>query len=69
MEQKTIDILKDITAIVIIIGAIVSFFNVKLKPHVWLRESSPKRPKWLPWLSWILTSIPAILYIILDYLG
>jgi uncharacterized protein involved in cysteine biosynthesis len=60
--------LKIITAVLVVVGAVVGFINNKLSPDAILLESSPERPEWLPWLSWILSSLAAILYIVLDFI-
>jgi hypothetical protein len=60
---------KIIIAVLVVVGVVIGFINLKLEPHGLLLESSPERPSWLPWLSWILTSIAALLYVVLDLLG
>jgi hypothetical protein len=63
-----IEKLKIVTATVVIVGIVVSFLDRWYAPRALLLESSPNRPWWLAWLMWVLTSVPAILYILLDYL-
>jgi hypothetical protein len=63
-----IEKLKIVTATVVIVGIVVSFLDRWYAPHSLLLQSSPNRPWWLAWLVWVLTSVPAILYILLDYL-
>lgn len=63
-----IEKLKVVTAMVVIVGIVVSFLDRWYAPHGLQLESSPNRPWWLAWLVWVLTSVPAILYILLDYL-
>jgi hypothetical protein len=50
--------LKIATAVRVIAGIIVNFIDRWYTPH----------PRWLGWLAWFLASVPAILYIALDYL-
>jgi hypothetical protein len=53
----------------VFVGIILSFIEIKNRPHGLLLESSPKPPKWLsPWYGWIATSIGAILYAVLDFI-
>jgi len=63
-----IEKLKIVTATVVIFGIVVSFLDRWYAPRALLLESSPNRPWWLAWLVWVLASVPAILYILLDYL-
>jgi hypothetical protein len=63
-----IETLKIVAATVVVVGIVVSFLDRWYAPHALLLESSPRRPWWLAWLGWFLTSIPAVLYIVLDYL-
>ena len=63
-----IEKLKIVTATVVIVGIVVSFFDRWYAPNALLLESSPNRPWWLGWLMWVLASVPAILYLLLDYL-
>jgi hypothetical protein len=62
-----INVIKIVSAIVVIIGMVVAFFEYVYEPHGLLLESSPKRPWWLPgWLGLVVTSVSALLYITVD---
>lgn len=61
--------LKMIAATLVVVGIVISFYNLKYSPDTLLLESSSKRPAWLPWLGWFLTSASASLYIGLDFFG
>ena len=64
----TIHDLKIIIACFVFVGIVIGFINQKKAPNYLALVSSPDRPKWLPWLSWGLTSVAAILYIVLDFI-
>ncbi len=64
----TIYDLKIIIAFFVFVGIVIGFINQIQSPNYIALVSSPDRPKWLPWLSWSLTSVAAILYIILDFI-
>ena len=50
--------LKIVTAVMVFAGIIVNFLD---------RWSAPRSP-WMRWLAWLLGSVPAALYIALDYI-
>jgi hypothetical protein len=62
--------LKIVAATLVVVGIVVGFIELRYAPHTLLLESSPDRPWWLPkGIGWLLTSVTAILYIVLDYLA
>ena len=62
--------LKIITGTLVVVGIVVGFIEFRYAPHRLLLESSPDRPWWLPArIGWLLTSVTAILYLVLDYLA
>jgi len=62
--------LKIIAGTLVVVGIVVGFIELRYAPHTLLRESSPDRPWWLPkGIGWLLTSVTAIMYIVLDYLA
>lgn len=62
--------LKIVAGTLVVVGIVVGFIELRHAPHTLLLESSPHRPRWFSkWIGWFLTSIPAILYIVLDYLA
>jgi hypothetical protein len=64
-----IAVLKILAAILVGIGVVLAFLDIKYRPHGLLLESSPTRPTWLSaWLCWAVTSLAAILYIVLDWI-
>lgn len=69
ISGEMLDQAKTIAGTLVIVGILISFYNLKNAPHRLLLESSPKQPAWLPWLGWAVTSVSAILYIGLDLLG
>jgi hypothetical protein len=50
--------LKIVTAVMVVAGIIVNFVD----------RLYPPRSRWMRWLAWFLGSVPAVLYIVLDYL-
>jgi hypothetical protein len=61
--------LKIIAGTLVVVGIVVGFIERRYA-HAFLSKSSPARPWWLPkGTGWLLTSVMAILYIVLDYLG
>jgi hypothetical protein len=59
--------LKIVIAMVLLFGIVVNFLDRwYASPRALLLQSSPNRPWWLAWLVWVLTSVPAILYVLLD---
>ena len=58
--------IKLIAAVLVVVGVVVGFFNLKYSPHTWSLESSPERPAWLPWFGWALTSLASMVYIAVD---
>jgi hypothetical protein len=63
-----IEILKVLTAVLVVVGLVLGLAERLYKPHAILLESSPKQPTWLPWLSWGISAASAIGYIVLDQL-
>src|SRR4030095_10333313 len=62
--------LKIIAATLVVVGIVVGFLELRYAPHRLLLQSSPDRPWWLPErIGWLLTSVTAILYIVLDYMA
>jgi hypothetical protein len=62
--------LKIVAGSLVVVGIVVGFIERRYAPHAFLPKSSPARPWWLPkGTGWLLTSVMAILYIVLDYLA
>jgi hypothetical protein len=63
-------LLKIVAATLVVVGIVVGFLELRYTPHTLLLESSPDRPRWLrTGIGWLLTSVTAILYIVLDFLA
>jgi hypothetical protein len=62
-----IGIVQIVAAIAVVVGIILSFIEIKNRPHGLLLESSPKF-QLSPWYGWLATAIGAILYAVLDFI-
>jgi hypothetical protein len=61
--------LKIVAGSLVVVGIVVGFIERRYA-HAFLSKGSPARPWWLPnGTGWLLTSVMAILYIVLDYLA
>jgi type VI protein secretion system component VasK len=57
---------KLVAATLVVVGAFLSFLDLRYAPHHLLLQSSPQRPPWLSWAAWAMPTASALLYIILD---